>query len=85
MRDGKRKGNRMNVQNDFAGKCESKRPLVRSRRRWKFKVKMEVKTKAGLNRHNTGFSGGLCGDSHYQSFLYNARHSSLCEQLMAAQ
>jgi hypothetical protein len=40
--------------NYLVGKCESKRPLGRYRRRWKVKVKMEVKTKAGLNRHNTG-------------------------------
>jgi hypothetical protein len=55
MREGKRKGKRMNVENKlFVGKCESKRPLGRSRRRWKVKVEMEVKTKAGINRYNAG-------------------------------
>ena len=71
--------------NDFVGKCESKRPLGRSRCRWKVKVKMEVNAKAGLNRHNAGFSRGLCEDSHDQSVLYKARRISLCEQPVEAQ
>jgi hypothetical protein len=63
--------------NYFVGRCESKRPLGRSRCRWKVKVKMEVKTKAGLNIHKTGFffSRGLCEDSHDRSVKYKARSS----------